>query len=87
MSVLNLENQRTQAQSWLDEFQAFETAMENRKAVWDKLDTEQKLRWVRAAAGTVSNPKTFAESKDPVVWLAIRLKRFLDGFEIEEASE
>jgi len=83
---LNLSNQRTMAQGWLDEFSAFEDAMENRRTLWDKLNHDMRRKWIRAAAGTQANPKSFQDSKDPVVWLAIRVKRFLDGFDIEEGS-
>ena len=84
---LNLTNQRTLAQSWLDEFQAFQTAMEARRTLWDKLSPEQRKRWVKAAHGTVAVPKTFATSKDPVVWLAVELKQFLDTFTIEDVED
>jgi hypothetical protein len=84
---LNLSNQRTLAQGWLDEFQAFQTAMEARREVWNKLSPEQRKRWVKAAYGTPGNRKTFAQSKDPVMWLAIKIKLFFDTFELEDSED
>jgi len=61
--------------------------MELRRAVWNRLNPEQRKRWVKAAYGTPSNRKTFAESKDPVLWVAIRIKLFFDTFELEDAED
>jgi hypothetical protein len=78
MANLSLTGQRTQVQNALPTFQAFQQAMENRRAVWDRLTPEQRLRWVRSSNGTL------ADAADPVLWLAIELKQFLDTFEIRE---
>jgi len=84
MSILNLTNQRTQIVEALPTFQGFETAMEQRRTIWNKLSREKQKQWIKAAAGTKANPKTLQESKDPVLWIAIRMKRLFDTFEMED---
>jgi len=84
MGILNLTNQKTQIVAALPYFQGFENAMEQRRTIWNKLSIEQKKKWLKAAAGTKANPKTLQESKDPVLWIAIRMKRLFDTFELQE---
>lgn len=79
MTVLNLSDQRTAVQNALPAFQAFKTEMDKRKLVWDKLTPERRLRWVQSSNGTL------ADSKDPVMWLAINLKQYLDEWELDNA--
>ena len=84
MSILNLTNQRSQITAALPAFQGFENAMEQRRTTWNKLSIEKQKQWVKSAAGTKANPKTLQESKDPVLWIAIRMKRLFDTFELED---
>ena len=84
MTVLNLTNQRTKVEAALPTFQAFQTEMDKRKEVWDKLDLEKRRKWLRAAAGTRVDPKSLAESKDPVMWLAVKLVRYFNDWSVED---
>lgn len=81
MTTLNLSGQRTHVQAALPTFQAFQTQMNKRSEVWAKLSLEQRKRWVRSSNGT------FAAAKDPVLWLAIQLKQYLDQWEIEDGDD
>ena len=81
MTALNLSGQRTAAQQALPTFQAFQNQMNLRAEVWAKLSPEQRLRWVRSSNGT------FADAKDPVLWLAIQLKQYLDQWEIQDDDD
>ena len=78
MTLLDLTGQRTVVQDALPTFQAFQTEMNKRRAIWDTLSPEQRKRWVATSNGT------FAESKDPVMWLAIQLRQYLNEWNIED---
>lgn len=78
MATLNLSGQRTAVNNALPTFQAFKTQMDKRKAVWQKLSPEQRRRWIN------SSNDTLAAAKDPVMWLAINLRKYLDEWEIDD---
>jgi len=84
MANLDLSGQRADVETWLPAFTAFRSAMDQRLTIWNKLDHSQRRRWLRAAAGTPANPKTLAESKDPVMWLAVYVFRYFRQIEIQE---
>jgi len=78
MTVINLTDQRTLIQGALPTFQAFQAEMDKRKAVWDKLTPEQRKRWINSSSDTLAN------SKDPVMWLAVQLHQYLSDWKINE---
>ena len=84
MTILNLTNQKNAIQQSLPIFQAFEQQLNKRLEVWNKLDRSKQLKWIRLAVGTKQNPKTLQDSKDPVMWLAIRLSRVFQQYNIKE---
>jgi hypothetical protein len=78
MTTLNLTGQLTHVQAALPTFQAFQTQMNLRREVWDKLTPEVRRRWVQSSNGTLG------DAKDPVMWLAVQLRRYLNEWEIQE---
>lgn len=77
MTKLNLSNQRNVVQNALPTFQAFKTQMDKRREIWDRLTPEQRSRWIQSSNGTL------VDAKDPVMWLAIQLRNYLDDWNIE----
>ena len=82
MARLNITGQRSHLQQVLPYFNGFRTQMDKRKTVWDKLSPEQRRKWVKT-----SNTKQWQDARDPVLWLAIQLKQYLDQWEIEDGDD
>lgn len=82
MARLNITGQRSTLQQVLPYFNGFRTQMDKRKDVWDKLSPQQRRRWVRT-----SNTSNWQDAKDPILWLAINLKQYLDQWEIEDGND
>ena len=82
MARLNITGQRSTLQQVLPYFNGFRTQMDKRKDVWDKLSPQQRRRWVRT-----SNTSNWQDAKDPILWLAINLKQYLDQWEIDDGDD
>ena len=82
MARLNITGQRSTLQQALPYFNGFRTQMDKRKDVWDKLSPQQRRRWVRT-----SNTSNWQDAKDPVLWLAITMKKYLDQWEIDDGDD
>ena len=68
MTDLNLSNQQTAVNTIQPYITALKARMDNRKAVWDKLSDEKKIKWVKSG-------------KDPIMTLAWNVYRYLrDNF-------
>ena len=68
MTDLNLSNQQTAVNTIQPYITALKDRMDNRKAVWDKLSDEKKIKWVKSG-------------KDPIMTLAWNVYRYLrDNF-------
>ena len=87
MADLNLSGQRTKVAAILPEIQQFQDEMDLRRVVWNKISPEKRRQWIIAAAGTKASPKTFANSKDPVMWLAMRLNRYFADWSVSDGDD
>lgn len=78
MTTINLSGQRTKVDAALPVFQDFEAAMDQRRVIWDKANSEQRKKWIQSSNGTLN------DAKDPVMWLAIQLWQYLSDWHINE---
>jgi hypothetical protein len=65
MTILNLTSQSVEYTDIAPKLNKLKTLMDARKAIWDKLPDEKKLKWVKS-------------DKDPIMALAVTVYKYLD---------
>jgi len=81
---IDLSNQRTKVEAALPTFIAFQDELDKRKIIWDKLGPLKRKKWILHSYGTEGNTLSLADSKDPVMWLAIRTYKYFKNFGVND---